>query len=493
MAGKVVLIGAGPGSLDLLTLKGKEYISKADCIIYDRLSSEDLLLFAKPNCRFIYAGKANHHHTMSQDMINETLLEEARRSSLVVRLKGGDPYVFGRGGEEVLFLRQHNVKVEVISGVTSAIAVLAAAGIPVTHRGLASGFQVITAHSKKDAPADIDYSQLLDPDVTLIFLMGLAHVREIAEGLMAAGRDSNTPAAVISHGTTPLQKKCIGNLYSIGDMVEKAGLTSPAIIVVGQVASLAKDLCALEEKPLFGKKCLVPYIQGFDFDFFKKEKVCTDSPLASYLREEGAYVSLTQIGCIEPVTASADILTADYDWIIFTSPNALSTYMWNLYAAGYDIRSMKASSIAVVGDKTAQALGKYGLKADLIPDAQNAKALGQKLLKVVDGGTRVLFPSASETEGSLINLLTDKCQLIQVTCYENKLFIDQSSVNGDYDYIFFTSASSVNRLKERLSSFAEKTCISIGPTTTAALQKAGARLILQAKKPTYEDMIRLLY
>lgn len=493
MAGKVVLIGAGPGSLDLLTLKGKEYISKADCIIYDRLASEDLLLFAKPSCRLIYAGKANHHHTMSQDAINETLLNEAKGSSLVVRLKGGDPYVFGRGGEEVLFLRQQGIQVEVISGVSSAIAVLAAAGIPVTHRGLATGFQVITAHSKKDAPADIDYSQLLDPDVTLVFLMGLAHVREIAQGLMAAGREANTPAALISHGTTPLQKKCIGSLLSIGDMAEGAGLTSPAIIVVGQVVSLAKDLCVLEEKPLFGKKCLVPYIQGFDFDFYNKDRISRDSRLASLLREEGAYVTLTQIGSIEPIKASADILTAAYDWIIFTSPNALSSYMWNLHEAGWDVRSMKACHIAVVGDKTAQALGKYGLKADLIPRAQNARALSEEILARVDSTTRILFPSASETEGSIVELLTKKCQLTQLICYENKLIAGQCPDNTAYDYIFFTSVSSVNRMKARSLSMANKTCISIGPSTTAALKLAGPYVILEAKKPTYEEMLRLLY
>lgn len=491
MKGKVVLIGAGPGSLDLLTLKGKEYISEADCIVYDRLSSQELLLFARPDCRLIYAGKANHHHIMSQDAINATLLSESEKCNLVVRLKGGDPYVFGRGGEEALFLRQHGVTVEVISGVTSAIAVLAAAGIPVTHRGLATGFQVITAHSKKDALADINYRQLLDPNVTLVFLMGLAHVREIAAGLVAAGRAKDTPTAVISNGTTPQQKKCIGTLDNIGDMAEDAHLASPAIIVVGKVVSLASDLCVLEDKPLFGKKCLVPYIQGVDFDFYNKLSGDRDSRLASLLREEGAQTSLVKIGHIEPVMADIDTLTAVFDWIIFTSPNAVSTYMYNLFLAGLDVRSMKAGKIAVVGDKTALCLKKFGLKADLIPDNQTAKGLAQKLAAIVNDDTRILFPSASHTEGSLVKLLSGNCQLTQVICYENKEEYGKVPEESDYDYIFFTSASSVRRLAAMLPSFGEKTCISIGPTTTAALQEAGASNILEASEPSYKAMIMI--
>ena len=170
--GKVVLIGAGPGDVDLLTVKGKEYIKKADCIIYDRLASKDILDYSKPDCECIFVGKENHHHVLKQEEINRLLLKKANEYTLVVRLKGGDPYVFGRGGEETLFLKEHGVKTEVISGVTSVVSVLASAGIPITHRGVAKGFQVITAHSKKDEVADIDYSQLLDESVTLVFLMG---------------------------------------------------------------------------------------------------------------------------------------------------------------------------------------------------------------------------------------------------------------------------------------------------------------------------------
>ena len=194
---KVVLVGAGPGEWGLLTLKGAEYLKQADCVIYDRLLNKKFLEMTPEGCEKIFVGKENHNHTMKQDKINELLYEKSKEYNLVVRLKGGDSYVFGRGGEEALYLLERDVNVEIVSGVTSPIAALSAAGIPITHRGLAKGFQVITAHSRKDEPADIDYSQLLDDTVTLVFLMGLSHVAEIAKGLINAGRSLDTPAAVI--------------------------------------------------------------------------------------------------------------------------------------------------------------------------------------------------------------------------------------------------------------------------------------------------------
>lgn len=252
--GKVVLVGAGPGDTGLLTLKGEKYIKQADCLVYDRLSSPEFLSMAKAGCELIYVGKENHKHVMKQDAINELLYEKSKYHELVVRLKGGDPYVFGRGGEEALYLADRNVEVEVVPGVSSSVAALAAAGIPITHRGIAKGFQVITAHSRKDEEADIDYSLLTDETITCVFLMGLAHVKSIAAGLMKAGRRADTPAAVISNGTLAAQRKCIGKLADIGEKIEEAKLTSPAIIVVGDVVSLndrldffEKDRC-LEEK-----------------------------------------------------------------------------------------------------------------------------------------------------------------------------------------------------------------------------------------------------
>ena len=259
--GKVVLVGAGPGDTGLLTLKGEKYIKQADCLVYDRLSSPEFLSMAKAGCELIYVGKENHKHVMKQDAINELLYEKSKYHELVVRLKGGDPYVFGRGGEEALYLVDRNVEVEVVPGVSSSVAALAAAGIPITYRGIAKGFQVITAHSRKDEEADIDYSLLTDETITCVFLMGLAHVKSIAAGLMKAGRRADTPAAVISNGTLAAQRKCIGTLADIGEKIEEAKLTSPAIIVVGDVVSLNDRLDFFEKRPLFGRKITVPYIK----------------------------------------------------------------------------------------------------------------------------------------------------------------------------------------------------------------------------------------
>ena len=230
--------------------------------MYDRLSSPEFLSMAKAGCELISVGKENHKHVMKQDAINELLYEKSKYHELVVRLKGGDPYVFGRGGEEALYLVDRNVEVEVVPGVSSSVAALAAAGIPITHRGIAKGFQVITAHSRKDEEADIDYSLLTDETITCVFLMGLAHVKSIAAGLMKAGRRADTPAAVISNGTLAAQRKCIGTLADIGEKIEEAKLTSPAIIVVGDVVSLNDRLDFFEKRPLFGRKITVPYIEA---------------------------------------------------------------------------------------------------------------------------------------------------------------------------------------------------------------------------------------
>ena len=337
--GKVVLVGAGPGDTGLLTLKGEKYIKQADCLVYDRLSSPEFLSMAKAGCELIYVGKENHKHVMKQDAINELLYEKSKYHELVVRLKGGDPYVFGRGGEEALYLVDRNVEVEVVPGVSSSVAALAAAGIPITHRGIAKGFQVITAHSRKDEEADIDYSLLTDETITCVFLMGLAHVKSIAAGLMKAGRRSDTPAAVISNGTLATQRKCIGKLADIGEKIEEAKLTSPAIIVVGDVVSLNDRLDFFEKRPLFGRKITVPYIKT--------------NELIAKLQQLGADVTPVKTGIINPIIIPefADKVRSA-DWIVFTSKNGVRSFFYNLDLAGADIRLIANARFAVVGKAT---------------------------------------------------------------------------------------------------------------------------------------------
>ncbi|MBP5222705.1 MAG: uroporphyrinogen-III C-methyltransferase [Lachnospiraceae bacterium] len=236
--GKVALVGAGPGDPSLLTLKGKAYIEKADCIIYDRLVSQELLHYASSGCELIYAGKEDRHHTFSQDEINALLYVKAKEKNCVVRLKGGDPYVFGRGGEEALYLLERGIKAEIVPGISSCLAVPLYAGIPVTHRGVSNGIHIVSAHW----PERIDYEALLDPEITYVFLMGLFGIEEIVKRLMEAGRDPGTPVAVISDGTTRKQRICIACLKTIADKVKKEGLRPPGIIVVGNVVALSEKL-----------------------------------------------------------------------------------------------------------------------------------------------------------------------------------------------------------------------------------------------------------
>ena len=242
--GTVYLVGAGPGDPELITVKGLKAVQEADCIVYDRLASPELLREAKPGCEQIYVGKASHNHTMRQEEINRLLAEKSREYEKTVRLKGGDVYVFGRGGEEGMYLKDCGVPFEIIPGVTSAIAGPACAGIPVTHRGIASGFHVVTAHSQSDQLAEIDFRAMAEGKETCIFLMGLGKLEEIARGLMDAGMPGSTEAAVISCATTARQQVCVSDLEHISRKAGEARLVSPAVIVVGQVVSLREKLGA---------------------------------------------------------------------------------------------------------------------------------------------------------------------------------------------------------------------------------------------------------
>lgn len=233
--GRVLLVGAGPGDPELITVKGLAAVRAADCIVYDRLVSPELIKQAKPGCELIFVGKENHHHTLPQDEINALLVEKAKEHALVVRLKGGDPFVFGRGMEELQYLRERNVPCEVIPGVTSAIAGPAAAGIPVTHRGVSQAFHVYTAHDCNDALAELDFNSMLDDRATYVFLMGLSKLPEIVARLLSVGKSPATAVAVVSQATMPDQRTVRGTLADIVEQVAEAGLVSPAVIVVGAV------------------------------------------------------------------------------------------------------------------------------------------------------------------------------------------------------------------------------------------------------------------
>lgn len=497
--GKVVLVGAGPGDTGLLTLKGEKYIKQADCLVYDRLSSPEFLSMAKAGCELIYVGKENHNHVMKQDAINELLYEKSKYHELVVRLKGGDPYVFGRGGEEALYLVDRNVEVEVVPGVSSSVAALAAAGIPITHRGIAKGFQVITAHSRKDEEADIDYSLLTDETITCVFLMGLAHVKSIAAGLMKAGRRADTPAAVISNGTLAAQRKCIGTLADIGEKIEEAKLTSPAIIVVGDVVSLNDRLDFFEKRPLFGRKITVPYIKT--------------NELIAKLQQLGADVTPVKTGIIKPVIIPKFVdKVRSADWIVFTSKNGVRSFFYNLELAGADIRLIANARFAVVGKATEKELVKHHINADIIPAEQTGKGLADAMKlcmpyvygesdedtfdlsngNISDKMCKVCIFSAKEASPDLEAGLKEICQLEKIDAYVNEQAYESipEGIGNMVSEAVFTSASNVERFFHMLPENAYvETAYSIGEKTTAALEQHNVREILQADDSSYEALV----
>lgn len=536
--GKVVLVGAGPGDTGLLTLKGEKYIKQADCLVYDRLSSPEFLSMAKAGCELIYVGKENHKHVMKQDAINELLYEKSKYHEIVVRLKGGDPYVFGRGGEEALYLVDRNVEVEVVPGVSSSVAALAAAGIPITHRGIAKGFQVITAHSRKDEEADIDYSLLTDETITCVFLMGLAHVKSIAAGLMKAGRRADTPAAVISNGTLAAQRKCIGTLADIGEKIEEAKLTSPAIIVVGDVVSLNDRLDFFEKRPLFGRKITVPYIEampenieagakddGREFESSKALKNSNNNiktnELIAKLQQLGADVTPVKTGIINPIIIPefADKVRSA-DWIVFTSKNGVRSFFYNLDLAGADIRIIANARFAVVGKATEKELAKHHINADIIPAEQTGKGLADAMKlcmpyvygksdedtfdlgknstldlsngNIYDKMCKVCIFSAQEASPDLEAGLKEICELEKIDAYVNEQAYESipESIGNMVSEAVFTSASNVERFFHMLPENAYvETAYSIGEKTTAALEQHNVREILQADDSSYEALV----
>lgn len=485
MAGTVSLVGGGPGDPGLITVKGLQALREADCIIYDRLSSPELLDEAKPGCELIYAGKADHRHTMEQEEINRLLAEKSMRYENTVRLKGGDVYVFGRGGEEALFLAEKGVPFQVIPGISSAVGGLAYAGIPVTHRGKAPGFHVVTAHSSRDGLAEIDFEAMAKGKETCIFLMGLRKVEEIASRLMEAGMSPDTEAAVISCAATPEQRTCTADLAHIGERVREAGLVSPAVIAVGKVVSLRDRLNFYENRPLFGKRFLIPKIG---------EK---STELKALLQRQGAAADEIQVGRIvraERTFSAGEMKQAD--WLVFTSKNGVEAFFESIANSRLDIRCLAGCRIAAIGGRTAKMLEGHGLYADLIPDEFHSDALANALKKQISPRDRVWYLKAGNADGHLKAALEGCCRFEEIEIYENQAVkpdLETLRKPEKYDGILFTCASSARRLLDAAGS-GWKSCraFSIGPKTTACLKECGMECTIEAEVSTYEGLVETL-
>ena len=532
--------------MGLLTLKAYKYIREADCLVYDRLMSPKLLELARTDCELIYVGKENHKHVVNQDGINEILFQKSKQHELVLRLKGGDPYVFGRGGEEAHYLTERGVSVELVPGVSSSIAALADAGIPITHRGVAKGFQVITAHSRKDEEADIDYSLLTDETITCVFLMGLQHVESIAAGLVRAGRREDTPIAVISNGTLPTQNKCVGTLKDIGEKMKEAHLKSPAIIVAGDVVNMSDELDFFEKRPLFGRKFIVPYIedmggaepQNCDVSLMpvRFEAGALPQDMIRYgiqgygnrmvpsLEELGADVLGVKVGRIQPVIVSdfeEQICSAD--WLIFTSKNGVKSFFYNMKCADVDVRKLAGCKFAVVGRHTAEELMKHNICPDFIPEIATGEGLAKEFVESIlqldnesdienvadkasvvnknfgnDTHIKVCMFAAKEASTDVESILGNHCDFHKITAYENIALPISSDVfkpimesDGREIEAVFTSASNVRRLYGALpEQLIISKAYSIGEKTTGALKEQKAGQIIEAEECSYEAILK---
>ena len=470
--GKVYLIGAGPGDPRLITAYGKDILQKADCVIYDRLIGDELLNLAKTDCEKIYVGKKCKAHTVLQADIEKLLFEKSKQYDIVVRLKGGDPFVFGRGAEEALFLSQREIEVEIVPGVTSAISALTYAGIPITHRGVSKGFRVITAHSKDDIMSNIDFSSMLPDDETYVFLMGLHHLSEIAQKLISVGKNPNTPCAVISNATTAKQKKCIAPLSKIAKEAENCALTSPATIVVGNVVELSNMLPCYENKPLFSKRIFVPYIEGVKFSFSDGLQHKKENELINSLRELGAYVVPYHAGTIKALEFDKRLLSSG-DALAFSSQNAVYSFMSQIT----DVRNVPKLPIAVVGEKTKKALNELGFTVDFVANT------AQELSLFLKDKRSVLHFCAKDNAYTL----GDNC--IQIPCYKNVATDENISDISQLDAAVFTCGSNAQRTINNTLSPLPKTIFSIGESTSSVLYKNEIQNVITSDEPNIKSLV----
>lgn len=497
--GKVYLVGAGPGDPKLLTLRGKELLEQADTIIYDYLANPKLLDFGREEAEKIYVGKkGGSRNPLHQEKINTLMIEAARAGKRVVRLKGGDPFVFGRGGEETEALVSAGIPFEVVPGVTSAIAVPAYAGIPLTHRHISSTVTFITGHEHPTKEESRVYWEKLAKGAdTLVFLMGMGNLSEIVENLIQYGRDPNTPIGLIRWGTYPFQKTLIGRLNNIVEKVASEGIKPPVVMVVGEVVALREKLNWFESKPLFGKKILVTR---------SKEQASEFSELlASYGAEAVSFPTLqiTPPASWRQVDAALEKIES-YDWIIFTSVNGVHFFRKRLAALGKDIRLLKGISLCAIGPRTAAEVEGWGLQVDLIPSEFKAEGVLEALEKLDKKGIkgkRFLIPRAREAREILPEELKKRGGEVDVVpVYEtvrpersSKEIEDLFGENG-VDLITFASSSTLRnfidiigekKLKEALGRIA---IACIGPVTAKTAEAFGLQVDIIPKEYTFPDL-----
>ena len=490
--GKVILVGAGPGDYGLITLKGLQAIENADVLVYDRLINDNLIYRAPAHCEKIYVGKQAANHALPQDQINEVLYQKAAAGNTVVRLKGGDPYVFGRGGEEGIYLVERGIAVETVPGITSSIAGPCYGGIPVTHRDWASSFHVFTGNFK-DEIRGLNFKNLAELEGTLIFLMGFANLNYITKGLMEAGKPTDTPVAVISNATTQLQKTAVGTLTDIEEKVKAGNLVSPAITVIGNVVKCREYLNFFENHKQEGVLILRDARQS---DLFAKKL------LANNFEPVICPVIRIEKWAQSPELARAFTALDTYDWVVFTSPNGVKAFFELYFAAKGDLRRLGKLKFAVIGKGTAEVLAEYGFQADFVPPKQVSFALADGLLPLLNEGESVLLPRSAIADNDLKERLEEKCRVDDIKIYDTVIGTEREEelktllASGAVKYIPFTSASTVdgfmNVCGDDLSCLHGIKTVAIGPITAKRMRQLGLVPDLEATEHSLDGIVAAL-
>lgn len=495
MAGKVYLVGAGPGDPELLTLKGRRALGEAEVVVYDRLANPKLLEWAPAGAERIYAGKEAQRHALTQDEINVLLLEKALAGKRVCRLKGGDPFIFGRGGEEAEVLTAAGVEWEYVPGITSAIAAPGYAGIPVTHRGLSAAFTIVTAHEdpSKDE-SSIRWEHLAAGGDTLAFMMGAERLPQIVERLLAHGRSPETPVAVVSWGTHPHQRSATGTLATILEASAAAGCGPPAVTIVGEVAALRDRLRWFDNRPLFGKRVVVTRPQE------------QASELARLIEQRGGEPILCPTIRIQSLP-DPDLtgLEQGYDWVVFTSINGVYSLQLALRTRRQDLRALGNARIAAIGPETARAVEKLGLFIDFVPSEYVAERVAAEFPEPV-AGKRVLIPRAREAREVLPELWRAQGATVDVVpVYESvpdtsgAPALRERLAAGEVDVLTFTASSTVRNFMKMLPLEAggvealRSICVAcIGPITAATAREAGLSVDVVAETYTVAGLVEAM-
>jgi uroporphyrinogen III methyltransferase / synthase len=495
-AGRVILVGAGPGDPGLLTLRAAAVLASADVLLYDALASDPIVTLAPPACERIFVGKRGGDHAMPQDEIEALMIRLAREGNVVVRLKGGDPFVFGRGGEEAQALHAAGIPFEIVPGISSALAAPAYAGIPATHRDFNAVLTIATGHEDPTKPeSTIDWSELADPHRTVVLLMAMGNLASICERLIERGRGPQTPVAVIQDGTRPSQRTVTGTLATIADVAVRAGLAAPAIVVIGDVVRLREELRWYDRAPLFGKRVLItrPAQQAAEF--------------ASALYARGVEPILASTIAIvppdDPMPAHRAIdELAGYRWVVFTSRNGVDAFFERLASLDADARSIGRTKIAAIGSKTAERLREYGVRADLVPAAFVSEEIARALIEATSDGDRILVYRAQEARDVLPQMLEDAGRKPSVVAAYKTIFdVDPQFAQkvASADVLTFTSASTVRGYVELLGgtqaareAARNKLIACIGPVTAEAADEAGLHVDVVADIFTTDGLLDAL-